>query len=291
MVESERTHTSGAEDVASSSPSAGSTDDRIVGPKPSDWPASYAMQTLPDAYGTGNSPGVFVNQQNGQSFIVRDGKAYGVIYDAGNATFRVQDAAAPSRPSYPVRLDAVAGQWKFNGDTGLKGGGGDHGKADLSWVDQRAMDLGQQQEQLRQQEAQLVEQQRQLLERVHELRATRAGIVQQGRGLAQHVREAEQLVQRSQQRLQNVRSQIQRGEKGREWEERMLAQELPGLQRELQQKQQQLQQHLQQQEQRQQALHQIEQERDQVVLQLLRLTDELHAIDEQLHVLEQMHQP
>ncbi len=76
------------------------------------WPTRYALETRPTEYEASDSPGVFVNRNNGQTFIVDNGRPYAVAYDKANGTFRVVDPKDPSLPSYPVRPGSK-GAWEI----------------------------------------------------------------------------------------------------------------------------------------------------------------------------------
>lgn len=89
---------------------------------PGGMPEAYALKNVPSSYNPSATPGVYVDEANGQKFILTDNEAFAVRYDKDNTTYRIYDRANPTRPTYPVRHDSGSGNWEIHRDVGLQGG-------------------------------------------------------------------------------------------------------------------------------------------------------------------------
>jgi hypothetical protein len=100
---------------------------RIAG-RPIGVPTEYASEIAPSSMKPSpDVPGLLVDDNN-QTYVPIDGRAYPVYKDNDYQTYRVYDPDNRFRYGYPVRRNAN-NQWEVHGDIGLKGGAGDDAQA------------------------------------------------------------------------------------------------------------------------------------------------------------------
>jgi hypothetical protein len=244
------------------------TDAAQRGSPPSIWPQSYALETKPIEYATSDTPGVLVNQHDGQKFIFHDGEAYAVKYDSGNATYQVVSPNDRARPAYPVRLDKDTGQWIFNGDTGLKGGGDT--PPDRQRLLQRQADIHREIMHLSLRERALQQQHEDIARRLDDARHS------------VHVRTS--MAQQAQQMMDDLNARQQHGERRLQDRVQTWTNELQGWQQEVQRAQQEVQG-------LQQSLARVEEAQGQLPALVQQLVQQGDDVELQLKVMGQRQQP